>query len=530
MAHLRHRQGRRLPRRPGCRRDPREGGHRRGHRPREHGPAVQPHARGQDRPAPLRRPHRRPRQGARAPRLLRRRPHRPHDPADAVPELRQARHQLLQRVLRARPRHDRGRRRRAARRASSPTSSRPASCTSSRPRRSSSRPAASARSTRPPRTRTPSPATASASSGARACRSRTWSSSSSTRPASPASASCSPKAPAARARSCATPRGERFMERYAPTIKDLAPRDIVAPLHGAGGRRGPRRRPAQGLRAAGLHAPRRRGARDEAARHHRVRPHLPRRRPGVRARAGHADRALRDGRHPDQRRRRGARATTPPSCPASTPPASARASRCTARTASAPTRCSTSTSSASAPATTPSSTCKTAEFVPLPEDPAAERARADRAACATRTGTERIAVLRKELQDEMDTNAQVFRTDESLDAGHETSSHGAARALQERRTSQDKGKRFNTDLLEAVELGFLLDLAEVVVVLGAQPQGEPRRPHARRLPEARRRELHEAHDGVPVGRRRTPSDAADHIRLDWKPVVITRYQPMERKY
>ena len=68
---------------------------------------------------------------------------------------------------------------------------------------------------------------------------------------------------------------------------------------------------------------------------------------------------------------------------------------------------------------------------------------------------------------------------------------------------QDKGKRFNTDLLEAVELGFLLDLAEVVVVLRSQPQGEPRRPHARRLPEPRRRELHAAHDGLPVGRRRT---------------------------
>jgi succinate dehydrogenase / fumarate reductase flavoprotein subunit len=26
------------------------------------------------------------------------------------------------------------------------------------------------------------------------------------------------------------------------------------------------------------------------------------------------------------------------------------------------------------------------------------------------------------------------------------------------------------------------------------------------------------------------SDAADHIKLDWKPVVVTRYQPMERKY
>ncbi len=115
MAHLRHRQGRRLPRRPGRGGDPRQGGHRRGHRPREHGPPLQPHAGRQDRPAPVRRPHGRPRQEPRPPLLLRSRPHGPHDPADAVPELRQVRHQLLQRVLRARPRHGGGRREAAAR-------------------------------------------------------------------------------------------------------------------------------------------------------------------------------------------------------------------------------------------------------------------------------------------------------------------------------------------------------------------------------------------------------------------------------
>ena len=43
-----------------------EGGHRRGPRPGEDGPAVQPHARGQDRPAPLRRPHPQPRRGRRS--------------------------------------------------------------------------------------------------------------------------------------------------------------------------------------------------------------------------------------------------------------------------------------------------------------------------------------------------------------------------------------------------------------------------------------------------------------------------------
>ena len=200
MAHLRHRQGRRLPRRPGRRRGDVQGGHRRGPRPGEDGPAVQPHARGQDRPAPVRRAHPQPRRGRRAPLLLRGRPHRPHDPADALPAVHQAGRRVLQRVLRPRPADDR--RPRSA--ASSPTSWPPARSTSSPASRSCSPPAASARSSRRRPTRTPSPATAWASSGARACRWRTWSSSSSTRPAWPVSASCCPRRRAARAASCAT--------------------------------------------------------------------------------------------------------------------------------------------------------------------------------------------------------------------------------------------------------------------------------------------------------------------------------------
>ena len=72
--------------------------------------------------------------------------------------------------------------------------------------------------------------------------------------------------------------GERFMERYAPTIKDLAPRDMVAAVDVQRGPRGPRRRSEQGLRAARPHPPRAGADRRQAARHHRVRPHLPRRR------------------------------------------------------------------------------------------------------------------------------------------------------------------------------------------------------------------------------------------------------------
>ena len=154
VAHLRHRQGRRLPRRPGRRRDHVQGSHRRGARPREDGDAVQPHPRGPHRPAPVRRAHPRSRQGAGAPRLLRRRPHRPHDPADAVPELRQARRRVLQRVLRARHRDHRDASPARSPPASSPTSWPPATSTSSTPRRSCSPPAGRAGCTRPPPTRT----------------------------------------------------------------------------------------------------------------------------------------------------------------------------------------------------------------------------------------------------------------------------------------------------------------------------------------------------------------------------------------
>ncbi|WP_131824180.1 FAD-binding protein, partial [Mycobacteroides abscessus] len=91
-------------------------------------------------------------------------------------------------------------------------------------------------------------------------------------------------------------------------------------------------------------------------------------------------------------------------------------------------------------------------------------------------GTERVSALRKELQDEMDKNAQVFRTDESLARVTETIHTLRNRFMQV--SVQDKGKRFNTDLLEAVELGFLLDLAEVVVY-SARNRKESRGGHMR---------------------------------------------------
>ena len=169
---------------------------------------------------------------------------------------------------------------------------------------------------------------------------------------------------------------------------------------------------------------------------------------------------------------------------------------------------------------------KDAPFVPLPDDPAGF-VRGLVADVRAATGTERIATLRKELQDSMDRNAQVFRTEETLDEV----THVIA-DLRERFKNisvQDKGKRFNTDLLEAIELGFLLDLAEVVVY-SARSRQESRGGHFREDYPTRDDENWLVHTMAYLTGDPHSSLAGDHIRLDTKPVVITNYQPMERKY
>ncbi|EGG46452.1 MULTISPECIES: succinate dehydrogenase flavoprotein subunit [Streptomyces] len=164
-----------------------------------------------------------------------------------------------------------------------------------------------------------------------------------------------------------------------------------------------------------------------------------------------------------------------------------------------------------------------ADFVELPEDPESlvvaqiERLRSS-------TGTERVAELRRELQECMDANVMVFRTEQTIKTAVEKI--GELRARYKNVAIQDKGKRFNTDLLEAVELGNLLDLAEVMAV-SALARKESRGGHYR--------EDYPNRDDVNFMRhtmayREVGDDGSESIRLDYKPVVQTRYQPMERKY
>jgi succinate dehydrogenase / fumarate reductase, flavoprotein subunit len=140
------------------------------------------------------------------------------------------------------------------------------------------------------------------------------------------------------------------------------------------------------------------------------------------------------------------------------------------------------------------------------------------------TGTERVTELRKALQDTMDRNVMVFRTEQTLKEAVEKIGELRERYL--RVSVQDKGKRFNTDLLEAIELGNLLDLAEVTAV-SALARKESRGGHYR--------EDYPNRDDVNFMRhtmayREVGDDGTESIRLDYKPVVQTRYQPMERKY
>jgi succinate dehydrogenase / fumarate reductase, flavoprotein subunit len=169
---------------------------------------------------------------------------------------------------------------------------------------------------------------------------------------------------------------------------------------------------------------------------------------------------------------------------------------------------------------------KKAKWVPLPPDPAAGvRKLLDLVRGGD--GTERIAVIRKELQDSMDRNAQIFRTDESLQTVTELIEK--LRARYKNIAVQDKGKRFNTDLLEAVELGFLLDLAEVLVY-SARSRKESRGGHMREDYPDRDDKNYLVHTMAYLVGDPESAEAGEHIKLGWKPVVITRYPPMERKY
>ncbi|MFW0110800.1 succinate dehydrogenase flavoprotein subunit [Rothia sp. CCM 9416] len=166
-----------------------------------------------------------------------------------------------------------------------------------------------------------------------------------------------------------------------------------------------------------------------------------------------------------------------------------------------------------------------ADFLPVPDD-AADETLVLLNQIRKGEGTEKVGQLRKELQDVMDADMQVFRTAETI--------HNAVNKiveLEERYQNiqiQDKGKRFNLDLLEAVELGFLLQLAKVMSV-AALHRKESRGGHFREDYPDRDDANFMKHSMVYLDEQ-AEMEGIKGLRFDTKPVTFTRYEPMERKY
>jgi len=134
--------------------------------------------------------------------------------------------------------------------------------------------------------------------------------------------------------------------------------------------------------------------------------------------------------------------------------------------------------------------------------------------------TERVSHLRSELQASMMDNASVFRTAETL-----TTQAGILAELRARYANigvEDRGKLYNTELLEAIELGFLLDNA-LHLVHAALNRQESRGAHSRE-------DFRERDDAQWLKHTLVHKDGEDSVRIDYKPVVLGRYEPKPRVY
>jgi succinate dehydrogenase / fumarate reductase flavoprotein subunit len=160
-----------------------------------------------------------------------------------------------------------------------------------------------------------------------------------------------------------------------------------------------------------------------------------------------------------------------------------------------------------------------AELPALPDRPEAEAA-GELQRLLGSSGSASVADIRAEMQEQMFDLAGVVRVEDGM-----RKLEGILGNLRERfgRTVvQDKGRVYNTELMEAWELGALLDCAETLVA-AALARDESRGGHYR--------EDHPLRDDANWLRHSLAYRQDDgSVRLEYKPVKMGPYVPMERKY
>jgi fumarate reductase flavoprotein subunit len=149
-----------------------------------------------------------------------------------------------------------------------------------------------------------------------------------------------------------------------------------------------------------------------------------------------------------------------------------------------------------------------------------ERRRLERDLLHKSDGRERISILREQMQQVMEESAGIYRTADTLAKGADT-----LRELRERYGSvliEDHSRTFNTELLAALELSNMLDVAEGIIGCALQRE-ESRGAHQRTDFPARDDDQYLAHSLI----YREPDGAS---RMEYLPVTMTRWPPGERIY
>ncbi len=172
--------------------------------------------------------------------------------------------------------------------------------------------------------------------------------------------------------------------------------------------------------------------------------------------------------------------------------------------------------------------CTSADFVPLPDHPADEVV-AELERIRNNDGDQRAARIRDELQQFMTEKVGVFRNGTEMQSALDQIVE-----LKQRYQNvkiDDQGKVFNTDLLETFELGCLLDIAEATAA-SAHRRTESRGGHAREDYPEREDKKWLKHTLVyrPKGSGAAPTPADEKLRFKDRPVRLGRFEPKARVY